>query len=179
MKNIPEFATKEELFKHLKENKSFYIDQKKSQVKHTDPLSNASSKSVTLIGKTQKEDNDSEITREVVANTYYWLDSHSDVHVKSCFTKSIQENVAHHLNSHKFGLDHLVGETQKVEEREIAWKDLGVDIPGSTISLIASSSIKKSFNEKIFYLYKTGTIKQHSVGMRYVKIEMAINSSEE
>ena len=36
---MKEFATKEELFKHLKDNKSLLIAEKKAAVKHADALS--------------------------------------------------------------------------------------------------------------------------------------------
>ena len=37
------------------------------------------------------------------------------------------------------------------------------------------SDIKKSYNELIFDEYKQGSINQHSVGMYYVKMDLAIN----
>jgi hypothetical protein len=39
--------------------------------------------------------------------------------------------------------------------------------------------IEKARNENIFLDYKNGDINQHSVGMQYVKLELAVNDPEE
>jgi heme/copper-type cytochrome/quinol oxidase subunit 1 len=40
------------------------------------------------------------------------------------------------------------------------------------------TNIKRSYNEKVFEAYLTGEIDQHSVGMQYVKVEMAVNDPD-
>jgi hypothetical protein len=57
---------------------------------------------------------------KAVANTYYWLDSHGDVHVKGCFTKSIKETLSKifHLDNHDSsnGFRSKVGNVKNVLE---------------------------------------------------------------
>lgn len=56
------------------------------------------------------------------------------------------------------------------------WKKLGFDFDGDTEVLIFDAEIDKERNEFMFNQYQKGYVKEHSVGMRYVKLELAINS---
>jgi len=65
-----------------------------------------------------------------------------------------------------------------VYEQEVKWSDLGVNKAGKTTVLMMDSDIKRKMNERIFDEYKDSAIDQHSVGMYYVKIFLAMNSDE-
>ena len=108
------------------------------------------------------------------------MDSHDDVHSKGVFSKSIKErqNSIFHLHDHKFEITAKVGEPTKVYEKELLWSDFGIDKAGSTTALLMDSEIYKDYNDKIFNEYKSGRINQHSVGMQYVKIDLAVNDDE-
>jgi hypothetical protein len=58
------------------------------------------------------------------------------------------------------------------------FNSLGYDYQGTTEALIFEAQIKKDVNEFMFNLYKNGRVSQHSVGMRYIKIFLCINSNE-
>ena len=68
--------------------------QVKSEMQKSDPfgfsLKDSSIKSVAY----NNEDDliSGSIKRMIIGNTYNWMDSHDDVHMKGIFTKSIQEN---------------------------------------------------------------------------------------
>ena len=132
--------------------------------------------------KTDKalNDTDKSIERTIVGNTYMWMDSHDDVHSKGVFTKSIKERKQSifHLHDHKFEITAKVGEPKDIYEKEMLWSDLGVDKAGTTQALIMDSNILKDYNSKVFNDYKTNKINQHSVGMQYVKIDLAVNDDE-
>jgi hypothetical protein len=126
------------------------------------------------------ENSDTELKRTIVANTYNWLDSHQDVHAKGVFSKSIKERKdIFHLHDHEFKLTAKVGEPIKVYEDVIKWSDLGINKQGETTALFMDSNILKDYNERIFNEYKNGKINQHSVGMQYVKIDLAVNDEDE
>ena len=50
---------------------------------------------------------------------------------------------------------------------------------GKTEALIFDSVIEKKRNDFMFKQYANGWVKNHSVGMRYVKIDLAVNSESE
>jgi hypothetical protein len=156
-------------------NKAELIQLKKAEVKTVKGgISSITKTNATIKGVFK--DNDNSLERTIVGNTYLWMDSHDDVHAKGCFTKSIKENKSiFHLHDHEFKITSKVGEPKKTYEEEIAWKDLGVNKSGMTQALFMDTEIFKDYNSQIFNEYKAGRINQHSVGMQYVKIDLAVN----
>lgn len=135
-----------------------------------------------LASKEVSEDVDGEINRTIVGNTYYWLDSHGDVHIKDCFTESIANRGfkrISHLHDHIHKTTAIVGSFKDVYESKVSWRDLGKDIDGDTVALFADSLIKRIYNEKLYELYKDGAINQHSVGMRYIDLDVAVNDKDD
>lgn len=181
---LPTFKDKRELYKYLVENKQELFDLKKSATKQADPVSIGEGYIVKGLKSNHLPDDDIEggvVYRSIIGNTYYWLDSHDDVHVKGIFTKTIKENEGRirHTHDHVQQLTAKVGNFTSVYEKEVAWKDLDVNKAGSTVCLIADSAIKERFNKQIFDDYVNGEIDQHSVEMIYVKMALAINDKDE
>jgi hypothetical protein len=125
------------------------------------------------------KDKEDVIYRKIVANTYNWMDSHSDVHVKGIFNKSIKEVKPFLLHDHKFETTAKIGEIISSTEKQVMWEDLGLPKTGSTYALVHNVAIEKARNAVIFDDYKNGRINQHSVGMQYVKIDLAVDDREE
>ena len=121
------------------------------------------------------------LKRTIVLNTYNWLDSHGDVHLTGTFGKSISErgNKIPHLHDHIFQLDARVGKPTSFYEKEISWRELGASKTGMTTALFMESEVRRSYNEKVYNDYLKNEIDQHSVAMRYVKVELAINDGDE
>ena len=118
--------------------------------------------------------------KTIIGNTYNWLDSHNDVHVKDCFKQSLEENKqVFHLHDHEFKISSQVGEVKDVYERSMSWKDLGVDKEGETQVLAMDTDISKTYDTRIKEDYLSNKINQHSVGMRYVKVDLAVNTTDE
>lgn len=158
-------------------NKAELISLKKAQIKTVNGGLTNVSKEFALKGVFK--DNELSLDRTIVGNTYLWMDSHDDVHAKNVFSKSIKENKSiFHLHDHEFKLTSKVGEPKSVYEKEISWSDLGVNKEGSTQALLMDTEILKDYNPQIFDAYKTNKINQHSVGMVYVKIDLAVNDAE-
>lgn len=163
----------------LVKNKAEHIALKKAEVKTVKGGLNAVIKNDAVI-KGVFKNGDNELQRTIIGNTYLWMDSHDDVHAKGVFTKSVKErkNSIFHLHDHEYKLVAKVGEPIDVYEKDIAWKDLGVNKAGTTQALFLDSKIKRDYNSQIFNAYKNGQINQHSVGMQYVKIDLAVNDEE-
>jgi hypothetical protein len=168
--------------KELVAKKAELIAFKKMQLKHADPVSLDNVKNLTTKGLYSQYQDDTEagvIKRDLVANTYNWLDSHGDVHVGKTFKKSISENKnVYHLHDHKHEVGAKVGTFERIKEVDVMWTDLGVAKDGMTTILIGTSNIEADRNKAIFKQYLKGEIDQHSVGMQYVKIDLAVNDEE-
>ena len=69
--------------------------------------------------------------------------------------------------------DNLTANTEIID-----WKQLGYKFVGATEDLFFNAQIKKDVNEFMFNLYRKGRVLNHSVGMRYIKMFLCINSNE-
>jgi len=195
MKIDLEGRTGKDAFKFLKENKRAIYDLKKNEIKLADACAGAEivkAAKTNTSGKYLYENNISEgvLKRTCVCNTYYWLDSHDDVHLANLFSKSITERgeLILHLHDHLRELGAKVGIPISWKEVNIPWSDLGVTpvsvdklvpAPTSTQALLLESSILKRYNPQVYEMYLNNEINQHSVGMRYVKFDLAINDPDD
>lgn len=173
-----------ELFRYLKQYKGDILAFKSAQRKNADcvnllPASTpevAASKAYLYVN----DEANGELQRTIVMNTYNWLDSHDDVHQTNLFAKSINDRGIKipHLHDHEFKIQAKVGVPISWSEKNIGWRDLGVDREGNTQALILESKIMKDLNRGVYKEYLGNRIDQHSVSMSYVKIEMAINDAD-
>lgn len=155
---------------------------KKSANKYSDLVTTVPLKDEDVnVTKLQLDPSNNDSLVKVIANTYYWLDSHGDVHVKGCFTKSIKENVGKifHFDNHNHSFNAKVGNVKNIIEKKVNWSDLGIQKDGFTYCLIGETELKEDYNRQVFDAYKSGEINQHSVGMQYVNIQLAINNPTE
>jgi len=177
----PSFTTKEELFAWLHANKTTLIAQKKSAIKNADTVSHV----VPLFSEKGDEvkaegipETANKIKVKAIINTTKIMDSHMDVHFDGLWTKSINETKDNYLvQEHDFTFKGIISDNVKVYVKNMTWNELGADYPGFTQALVYEATIDKAESPFMFDKYRTGKVKQHSVGMRYVKIEMAINST--
>ncbi len=196
------FCSQKELFAYLVENKKDILDQKKAIVKRAEGgLSATYNTALAGITDAQKSafvtkakplyHNDKEagiLKRTILANTYWWMDSHSDVHLgrgaeeeNAIFSESIKgrENKVFPIDQHNWSLDGRMGKTLALYEAPISWRALGVGKTGMTEGLFADAEIHRSKNERRYEDYLNNEIDQHSVGMRYLDIQLAVNDEEE
>lgn len=176
-----EFPNKEELFKALKENKSTLIAQKKMITKEADSMlhyvSVDNGKGEAVKAESINLSDVNKINAKLVINTTGILDSHGDVHIKGIWNKSAKEqkNILL-LQEHKMTFDHIITDNVNVSVNTMKWSDLGYNYKGDTDALTFNAEISKERNPFMFEQYSKGYVKEHSVGMRYVKLELAINS---
>jgi len=183
VKEFPDrhFSDNEELFKALAENKNTLIAQKKMITKQADAVMY-----YVMVEDEKGEAKKADITdislintlkASLVINTTNLLDSHSDVHFKGTWNKSAKETKnTLLLQEHRMTFDHIISDDVKSVVKEMNWSDLGYNFKGTTEALIFNTNISKQRNPFMFEQYAKGYVKEHSVGMRYVKIELAINS---
>jgi len=178
------YNSKSELLQFIKANKSDLIEMKRNELKHSDHFGNSlfEEKTIKALNTNFKDDIESGvIKRTIIGNTYNYMDSHDDVHLNGVFTKSINErqNKIWHLHDHLHQVTAKVGTPTDIYEKEVAWLDLGVQKSGNTMALFMDSEISKAKNSQIFKEYLNNEINQHSVGMVYVKIELAMDDEDE
>lgn len=176
-----QFSTKEEMFTHLRENKKSLIAAKKMITKECDAVFYIS-KSIDEKGEVIKVENTSlveinKLKATLVINTTKLLDSHGDVHLDGIWNKSAKESKdLLLLQEHQMKFDKIISDDVKATVKNMLWKELGADYTGYTEALVFECTIEKNRNEFMFNQYVKGFVKNHSVGMRYVKLELAINS---
>jgi hypothetical protein len=178
-----EFESKEELFRELVANKKQLISLKKSVTKEADAVSygyveNISKNNVNkAIASADLPDT---LDVKVVINTTNFLDSHGDVHVNGIWNKSISDNKTFlHLQEHERDFDKVISDNAKGYVQSMTWKQLGLPYDGKTEALIFESTIDRLRNGFMLKQYANGWVKNHSVGMRYVNLELAINTEAE
>lgn len=191
------FKTQGDLFKYLIEEKELVLSQKKSIIKRAEGglsficNSEVAAKEVFANKAKPLYDNDLNkgiLKRTILANTYWWMDSHSDVHLgrgdegdSAIFTESIKGRASKvfPIDQHNWSLDGRMGKTINLYEQPISWRALGVGKTGMTEGLFADAEISKDKNERRYKDYLNDEIDQHSVGMRYIDIQLAVNDQDE
>lgn len=176
-----EFSDKEAMFAELVETKKISIDRRKSEIKtkrcslSLSP-SGESSKSVASGGVEYGQ------TIFPVINSTNFLDSHGDVHGKNIWNKSAKEQngkvyfvVDHDL---KFGSVISYPKDVNILVKELPWSALGRDYKGTTNALIFETKINEYANKAYVEGLKNGMPIEHSIRMRYIDVELAVNSDK-
>lgn len=190
------FKTQKELFRYLIEEQELILSQKKSIIKRAEGTLSGIVNNEEFVELTANKaikpvyHNDQEkgiLKRTIIANTYWWMDSHSDVHLgrgeereNAIFSKSIKDRASKvpPIDQHNWSLDGRMGKTLALYEAPISWRALGVGNTGMTEALFAEAEISKEKNERRYKDYLNDEIDQHSVGMRYLDIQVAVNDEE-
>jgi len=185
MIQIPDFPDIEKKLQWIVANKSMLIAQKKSTIKNADSISytpffvlNGSNEDVVKAGDGVIPDDAKQIKTRLIINTTKLFDSHGDVHFDQLWNKSLNETKDnYHVKEHNFGFDGIISDNVKAFAKQITWHELGLNFEGKTQALVYDSTIDKTETARpeMFTAYQKGRVKQHSVGMRYVKIDLAVN----
>lgn len=185
IKEFPDmsFTDKQEMFKALRENKSALKSQKKMATKFSDAVFFS-----PLIGNDKNKANKannvdvSQINKldlSLVINTTKVMDSHSDVHLDGTWNKSVKEKKdLYLLQEHKMRFDSIITDEVKASVKSFTWKELGAPYQGNTQALVFDAGVSKERHPFMFEQYAKGYVKNHSVGMRYVKLELALDSED-
>jgi hypothetical protein len=183
-----EFSSKKELFDFLIQNKNTLIAQKRSTIKTVDcsvAISPTIVREKDIASKALGEDMEDEMMDKlkvvVIINTTNFMDSHCDVHLPGIWNKSLKENkMIMHLQEHEREFEYVIsdGKDLKAYTKTFSWAELGYNYEGNTEALVFESTILKKRNEFMFTQYLNGWVKNHSVGMLYIKMDIAVNDKE-
>lgn len=186
MEGLPEFKTKKEEIAFIVKNKERLIAQKKSAIKLADNFTYPTILQ-TKEGKSVKANEpftpDSDVFKiRAIINTTNLFDSHKDVHLPGLWKKSLQENKAiMHIQEHESRkFSHIISDYEdlKAYAKMMNWSELGASYDGETEALTFDSTIRRKRNEFMFDQYANGWVKQHSVGMVYVKLILGVNNED-
>lgn len=180
---LPEGLSKKELQQFLIQHKSAIIQKKRAGLIKSDPFVHSGfivtdRGEIKAQGKEDDESNTDPFGVKVVANSAWWADSYMDVLTDTCYDKSVKEKgiLIPHIKNHAWDdCTSHVGDVQAVYTQLIPLKDLGVNKAGKTTCLIFETKIRNDYDEKVYRFYKNKKINQHSIGLYYVQIELAID----
>ncbi len=187
---IPTDLKGKELQKFVHENKNALLTQKKMMplkegsylpldvMEHELKISDSVLKAASAAGATPNPD---VVHIKAAANTAWWCDMVMDVLIDDCWTKTIveREGLIPHLPDHTHKLEAMIGDVTKLYSQQVKLKDLGLKgVAGSTQVLCMESDVQKSYNAKVFNLYKNKKVNQHSIGLQYTKIFLCINNED-
>ena len=175
------FGSKKDLFHALKDNEDTIIGLKKTKVhKSIDK-----GQGIFNIGVQPKAD---AVKMNIepgfiypAINSTHWLDSHQDVHIKGCYTRTVkqQQGRVYYIDTHLKGVQNIISKRKDIEMfyDDIDWRLLGKDLKGTTEALffkIANENVKAEYLEII----KDDPTLQNSLAMMYKDIVMAVDSND-
>ena len=179
------FESNDEAIRFLIENKKIVISQKKAVTKHGDSVGYSGTIYNEKNGAIKAENtadlsNVTTINIKAVSNACNYYDSHGDVSLNGSWKRTANNTKdGLHLQEHKMQFDKIISDEVNFKVEIISWKDLGFDYEGKTECLVMYSKAYKKDNPYMFDKYVNGKVKQHSVGLRYVSIDLAVNNSAE
>ncbi len=178
-----EFKDKSELFEYLRANKTKLIAEKKAVIKFADACSSC------LFGIS---DDGKEVTKSianpellkldsfkvaVAINTTNIMDSHRDVHIPGLWDNSLKDNPNPYLlEKHNQDFKAVISDNVTATAKMMNWSELGKNYPGMTQVLLFNADIPTDMNPYMAEQYAKGRVKNHSVGMQYVQLSLAMNS---
>jgi hypothetical protein len=182
---------RKELFTFLKENKKALIAQKKAVKKDfysavpsfTYGVKEPGKEIVEMkaVGEAVIPDTATSIMVEAAANTSMWCDSSMDVLLKNAGKKSIKERkgMIPHIYDHEWSILSEVGDVKSIYYQDVPLRTLMVNMDGTAQVLTFYTEVIKSYNPAVFEKYRLKRIKQHSIGLMYDDIQLAINEPDD
>jgi len=183
----------EELFSYLRTNKKELLQTKKSSLKLSDSLvstvvvtpreikTESSKDAGSNIAPSEPLGDSGSLDVTIVCNAAWFCDSQMDVITDKAYTESVKSRGTSipHIADHKQTSTSHVGDVTKVYTKVLALTELGLDQEGTTTVLLMDSTVRKDYNEDVFKFYSNGKINQHSIGLTYSELKLAINSVHE
>ncbi len=171
-------------FEYLRQAEKTLIKVKKSSDINSDCVSypfEIAVKSNVIKSKGFIDPERTDVFVKIIANTANFIDSQMDMILPGAWNKSISEKKGFipHLHDHLRSLTARVGDVQDIYEGEVSLRTLGIEKEGIAFVLIFETNIQKGYNENIFNQYKNGQVVQHSIGLRYIDLQLAINDEED
>jgi hypothetical protein len=111
---------------------------------------------------------------KTVINTTNIVDSHHDLHLSKTWNKTVKDNpTSYHLKQHENRFESVISNKAKSYNEESNFNLLGLDKNFATVANLNEFVLNRKTMPFMFDTYVNGGVKQHSVGMNYVDIEIA------
>lgn len=181
---LKDFNSKQELFKHIRENKALLVDAKKSEIyksidKGLSVVTNQNS--ISKIADTTKSFNIDKDYYYFVVNSSNILDSHLDMHIDGNWEKTVkeQQGKTYLVFDHKLQRSDIIAMRKDVEmfTATIPFSALGKSYNGNTYCLIYKVHKSKIVNQEAKQWLEDGHDFEASVRMQYMDISVAMDSS--
>lgn len=178
--------TGKKLFQWIVDNQKTIIAQKKMVIKEADAICSyiefLPKAGATKAASDQQIPNTAtKLKARLIINTTKLFDSHYDVHIDGIWSKSLSETTdLYLLQEHVMKFKSIICGPEDIQAsvKNFSWKALGAAYDGTTQALVFDVVISKSRNKYMFDQYAKKYVKNHSVGMRYVKIVVCINDED-
>jgi len=116
---------------------------------------------------------------KTVINTTNIIDSHRDLHLSKIWNKTVMDNpYSYHLKQHEAKFESVISNKAKNYNEPFNFSQLGLDIDFSTIANINEFTLQRSKMPFMFDAYANGDVKEHSIGMMYVNMDIAYYDEE-
>lgn len=176
-----QFESKKALFHSLKDNEETIIGLKKAKAyKSIDKGQGLFNVPIANKSNTIKTDLVQGFIYPAI-NSTNWLDSHQDVHLKGCYTRTVKEQQGrvYYIDTHLKGLNNIITRKNNIEMfyDDVEWSLLNKDLKGTTEALffkIAEENVKADYLQ----LIKEDKELQNSLAMMYKDIVMCVNSND-
>ena len=181
-----DFSNKKELFKALKANVNDIINVKKSQIlksyeKGIGLKAIPLDVSKIILDAAKNIDMDDAYCY-IAVNTTKILDGHYDMHVNGIWNKTVKEQQGKNylVTDHEVKMNTIVVRKEHIEMfvAEIPFSAVGKPYEGMTQALIYKFPKDQIRNPEIKEWIESGDAFEASVRMQYVKIELAMDSSD-
>lgn len=177
-----DFDDRNEMFKALRQNKQEIIQLKRSTVKSKDCGFSLSSRSVGEKDKGELKKLEYGDTIKVALNTAYYIDYDLDMGIEGTWKRSVdqQNGKTFHVVNHDLKVGSVVAYPKDVNVtlERVKWSDLGKNYPGETEVLAFESRMTEKTQKDAFMAYRDGDDVQHSIRLRYIQLEMAMDSED-
>jgi len=178
-----DFATKEAMFHALKANEGNIISLKKAAIQKSCDKGQLSTFNLFKVTEETKSLlNLKEDYIYPVINTTKYLDSHGDVHLDGIWNKSIKEVAGQlfYVADHDLSIKSVIAWPSDVNAmvKEVPWSFVGKSYEGTTQALIYEIPKSAIKNQQAKEIIEEKRPVQNSVRMQYVKVRLAINSTE-
>ncbi len=178
----------EKSFKHrndfmlfVKDNKDTFLKLKKNEVKNQSnkEIDTSVSKSFSHIQpKITATSNHIEVVS--VINTTNIIDGHLDLHLPKMWNKNLKEHPKKlQLQEHRMSFEYVLSDEVKAFVEDKNFQELGLNVDFKTQALIHEFNFQEKQNPLMFKNYIEGKVREHSVGMRYVKISLAYDDPDD
>lgn len=194
---IPDFGSdRDQLFDWLKKNKSLLIQQKKMSIKEADSFNINIERDEYIKIDSNKEFglvdvNSKNLVVKAAINTTGIIDSHADLHLPKGWNRTVKHKAKDglHLKEHKMVFDNVLADgvdEVQVYVTTMSWKSLGYSFEGNCDVLMHKSILKAYPNplphqltkSEMYYRYRDGEVKNHSVGMGYGSVLFCVDSTD-